>query len=135
VLAVSVVPERRRDDGAAQHARHFRDGDRDQAWLQAGASVAVQGGGDGQVSAGEQAQGAPAVPGFPSDYLPEQVRQQDTRLVIRALFENVLPTSGGSYIRQPPGHLAGSYPIIGVSRPLPGLDCPALVKTLRLDAA
>ena len=69
VLAVGGVPARRRDDGAAQHAQHFRNGDRDQAYLQAGAGVAVQGNGNGQVSAGEQAQGAPAVPGPPADHL------------------------------------------------------------------
>ena len=37
--------------------------------LQAGAGVPVQGDGDGQVSKGEQAQGAPAVPGPPADHL------------------------------------------------------------------
>ena len=36
VLAVGAVPARRRVDGAAQHTRHFRDGARDQACLQAG---------------------------------------------------------------------------------------------------
>jgi len=47
VLAVGVVLAGRRDDGAAQHAQHFRNGDRDQACLQAGVGVAVQGDGDG----------------------------------------------------------------------------------------
>jgi hypothetical protein len=56
VLAVGAVSARRRDDGAAQHAQHFRNGDRYQANLQADVSVAVQGNGDGQVHAGEQAQ-------------------------------------------------------------------------------
>jgi hypothetical protein len=46
---VGAVLARRRDDGAAQHAQQFRDGDRDQAYLQAGAGIAVQGDGDGQV--------------------------------------------------------------------------------------
>ena len=64
-----MVPAGRRDDGAAQHAQHFRNGDRDQADLQAGVGIAVQRGGDGQVHAGEQAQGAPAVPGLPADHL------------------------------------------------------------------
>jgi hypothetical protein len=69
VLAVGMVSARRRDDGAAQHAQHFRNGDRDQAHLQAGVGVAVQRDGDGQINAGEQAQGAPAVPGPPADHL------------------------------------------------------------------
>jgi hypothetical protein len=42
VLAVGVVPVRRRDDDAAQQAQHFRDGDRDQAYLRAGVGIAVQ---------------------------------------------------------------------------------------------
>jgi len=41
VLAVGVVPARRRDGGAVQHAQHFRTGDRDQAYLQAGQGVAA----------------------------------------------------------------------------------------------
>jgi hypothetical protein len=68
VLAVGALSARPRDDGAAQH---FGDGDRDQAYLRGGVGVAVQGDGDGQVDAGEQAQGAPAVPGPPADHLAE----------------------------------------------------------------
>ena len=52
-----------------EHAQHFGNGDWDQAYLQAGVGAAVQGDGDGQVHAGEQAQRAPAVPGPPADDL------------------------------------------------------------------
>jgi hypothetical protein len=53
VLAVGVVPARRRDDGAAKDAQHFPNCDRDHAHLQVGVSGAVQGDGDRQVHAGE----------------------------------------------------------------------------------
>ena len=69
VLAVGVIPARRGDDGAAQHAQHFRNGDRDQACLRAGVGIAVHGDGDGQVDASEQAQSAPAMPGLHADHL------------------------------------------------------------------
>ena len=60
-----------RDDSAAQEPQQFWGGDRDQPGrFRAGVVLALDGGGDGQVEVGEQADGGPAVPGLPADDLP-----------------------------------------------------------------
>jgi hypothetical protein len=60
-----------RDDLPAKESPQFGDGDGDQAGIGGRVGTArVAGGGDGEVDAGEQADGAPAVPGSPADHLP-----------------------------------------------------------------
>jgi hypothetical protein len=61
-----------RDGSVAQQPQQFRDGDRNQPGIQilAGLVLALHGGGDGEVDAGEQTDGGPSVPGFPADDLP-----------------------------------------------------------------
>ena len=71
VQPVGPVAPGWRDDCAAQQPQQFRGGDGDQfGQLRAGVVLALQGGGDGQVDVGEQADGGPAVPGLPADDLP-----------------------------------------------------------------
>jgi hypothetical protein len=102
VLAVGMVSARRRDDGAAQHAQHFGNGDRDQAYLQAGVGVAVQRDGDGQVHAGEQAQGATAVPGPPADHLTAVQPGNLLGELVIFLEQERPPESGRSTVRSCP---------------------------------
>ena len=68
---VGLVAPGWRDDGAAQEPQQFGGGDGDQLrQFRAGVMLALDGGGDGQVDVGEQADGGPAVPGLPADDLP-----------------------------------------------------------------
>jgi hypothetical protein len=71
VQLVGLVAPGWRDDGAAKEPQQFGGGDGDQLrQFRAGVMLALDGGGDGQVDVGEQADGGPAVPGLPADDLP-----------------------------------------------------------------